>query len=214
MAIVLYYLSGSPYAWRVWLALEHKGLPYELKTLSYDAGDFKDPAFGRLNPRRRVPVIVDDGFPLYESAAIVEYLDEKQPGEPRLFSADLRQRAIERRMVREADQYFATALEHLVDEVLFTPKERWSDDAIAAAYAEVKQELALWEQLIVGDHLAGPLSAADYTLFPEIALARRIAQRKPGLATPDLLGSRMTAWFRRMEALPVVQRTWPPHWRT
>ena len=214
MAIVLYYLSGSPYAWRVWLALEHKGIPYELKTLSYDAGDFKDPAFGRLNPRRRVPVIVDDGFPLYESAAIVEYLDEKQPGEPRLFSADLRQRAIERRMVREADQYFATALEHLVDEVLFTPKERWSDDAIAAAYADVKQELALWEQLIAGDYLAGPLSAADFTLFPEIALARRIAQRKPGLASPDLLGSRMTAWMQRMESLPAVQRTWPPHWRT
>ncbi len=213
MAIDLYYLSGSPYAWRVWLALEHKGIPYALKTLSYDAGDFKDPAFGRLNPRRRVPVIVDDDFALYESAAIVEYLEETQPGEPRLFSADLRQRSIERRMVREADQYFATALEHLVDEVLFTPQERWSEDKIAAAYAEMKEELALWEQLIAGDYLAGRLSAADYTLFPELALARRIAQRKPGLASPDLVGPRMTAWMQRMEALPVVQRTWPPHWR-
>ena len=95
-----------------------------------------------------------------------------------------------------------------------TPQERWSDEGVAAAYAEVKRELSLWEQLIVGDHLAGPLSAADYTLFPEIALARRIAQRKPGLATPDLFGARMTAWIQRMEALPVVQRTWPPHWRT
>jgi glutathione S-transferase len=213
MPIVLYYLSGSPYAWRVWLALEHKGIPYELKTLSYDAGDFSAPEFARLNPRKRVPVIVDDGFSLYESAAIVEYLEEKQPGEPRLFSADLRQRALERRMVREADQYFATALEHLVDEILFTPQERWSDERIAAAYAEVTQELSVWERLAQGEYLAGALSAADYTLFPEIALARRIAQRKPGLATPDMIGPKISAWMQRMEALPVVQRTWPPHWR-
>ena len=81
MALTLYYLSGSPYAWRVWLALEHKGIPYQLRSMSYDAGDFQKPEFAALNPRRRVPVIVeDDGFALYELAAIVEYLDEKSQG--------------------------------------------------------------------------------------------------------------------------------------
>src|SRR5215218_2708352 len=44
-----------------------------------------------LNPRGRVPVIVDDGFALFESAAILEFLEDKQPGEPRLFSANLRE---------------------------------------------------------------------------------------------------------------------------
>src|SRR5690349_16114302 len=93
MALALYYLSGSPYAWRVWLALEHKRIAYELKVLSYDAGDFNDPAFRALNPRQRVPVIVDGGFSLYESAAIVDYLEDRQPREPRLFSSDVRERA-------------------------------------------------------------------------------------------------------------------------
>lgn len=213
MALTLYYLSGSPYAWRVWLALEHKRIPYEWKTMSYDAGDFKSPAFLALNPRHRVPVIVDDGFALYESAAIVEYLEDKQPGEPRLFSAELRQRAVQRRMVREADQYFATALEHLVEAVLFTPQERWSEERIAAAYADIKKELAVWETMIAGDYLAGPLSAADFTLFPEIALVQRIGKRKPGLVAADLIGPKMSAWRRRMEALPAIQKTWPPHWR-
>ena len=37
--ITFYYGSGSPYAWRVWLALEHKQLAYELKTISFSAGD-------------------------------------------------------------------------------------------------------------------------------------------------------------------------------
>jgi glutathione S-transferase len=213
MALTLYYLSGSPYAWRVWLVLEHKRIAYELKNMSYDAGDFKSPAFRALNPRQRVPVIVDNGFALYESAAIVEYLEDKQPGEPRLFSNEVRERAVQRRMVREADQYFATALEHLVEAVLFTPKESWSDERIAKAYGDLKQELALWETMISGDYLAGSLSAADFTLFPEIALVQRIGKRKPDLVTSDFTGPKISAWMERMQALPVIQKTWPPHWR-
>jgi glutathione S-transferase len=213
MAITLYNLSGSPYAWRVWLALEYKRMAYELKNISYDAGDFNSPTFRALNPRRRVPVIVDDGFALYESAAIVEYLEDRQPGEPRLFSSDVRERAVQRRMVREADQYFATAMEHLVDTVLFTPQENWSEALIASAYGAVAQELASWESIISGEYLAGALSAADFTLFPQIALVQRIGKRKPDLPTRTMLGPRIGAWMQRMHALPIVKQTWPPHWR-
>ena len=107
MSVRFYYGSGSPYAWRVWLALEHKGIPYHRKTLSFDAGDLKTAEFGALNPRRRVPVLVDDDFMLAESAAIVEYIEERWPSGPALFARDPRQRAIQRRMVREADDYLA-----------------------------------------------------------------------------------------------------------
>src|SRR4051812_17289235 len=130
MALTLYYLSVSPYAWRVWLALEHKGIPYELRAMSYDGGDFQAPEFAALNPRRRVPVIDDDEFVLYESAAIVESLEERSPDGARLFSSNLRERAVQRRMVREADQYFATSLEHLVEAVLFTAPDRRSQGKI------------------------------------------------------------------------------------
>jgi hypothetical protein len=54
--LTFYYGSGSPYAWRVWLALEIKGFAYEMKTLSFDAGEHKQPGFLALNPRGRVPV--------------------------------------------------------------------------------------------------------------------------------------------------------------
>jgi glutathione S-transferase len=213
MAITLYIMSGSPYAWRVWLALEHKRIPYDLRLLSYDAGDLGKPEFAGLNPRRRVPVIEDDGFALYESAAIVEYIADKWPGEPRLFSADLRLRAVERRMVREADQYFADALEHLVKAVLFTPPERRSLERVAAACAEIKNELAVWETMIAGDYLAGTLSAVDFTLYPEVALVQRIGVRNPGLLPADWMGPRLNAWMARMQALPCTQKTWPPHWK-
>ncbi|HTZ78992.1 MAG TPA: glutathione S-transferase family protein [Stellaceae bacterium] len=212
MALTLYYMSGSPYAWRVWLALEHKGMAYDLKVLSYDAGDFEKPDFARLTPRRKVPVLVDDGFVLWESAAILDYLEDKQP-QPPLFSADIRRRAVERRMVREADEYVATAMEELADAVMFTPPERRVPERIASAVAALRQELALWERAIEGDYLAGALSAADLALFPQLALVRRLGGRNPGLLPPDLLGPRLAAWLGRMEALPIARKTWPPHWK-
>jgi glutathione S-transferase len=213
MGLTLYYASGSPYAWRVWLALEHKRIPYELRLLSFDAGDLTTPEFLALNPRRKVPVIVDGGFALYESGAIVEYLEDKQPGESRLFSADLRQRALQRRMVREADQYFAAPMERLVEAVLFTPPEQWSQERIASARADVHKELAFWETAMTGEYLAGELSAADFTLYPYIALVERMAKRRPDLATAGVVGPAIGAWMRRMEALPVTRKTWPPHWK-
>jgi len=213
MALTFYYASGSPYAWRVWLALEHKGIPHEMKTLSFDAGDLRKPGFLKLNPRHRVPVIVDDGFALYESAAIVEYLEDRQPGEPRLFSADPRSRAVQRRMVREADEYCAHAMEQLVEEILFTPKTKWSNKRIGAAFTGIKNELAMWEAAIAGDYLTDAPSAADFTLYPMVALTLRIAKRKPDLAAAELTGPKLGAWLRRMEALPAVRKTWPPHWK-
>ncbi|WP_372617531.1 glutathione S-transferase family protein [Falsiroseomonas sp.] len=211
MPLTLHYLSGSPYTWRVHMALAHKRIPHVLRPMSYDAGDFRSPDFAALNPRRRVPVITEDDFTLYESAAILEYLEDIAP-DPPLLAADPRRRAIQRRMVREADQYVATHLEHLVESVLFTPPDQRDPHAIAAAQSCLRAELALWETLIEGEFLAGTLSAADLTLFPLIALARRIAARNPGLVEGELTGPRLADWMARMEALPLVRATWPPHW--
>ena len=137
---VFYYASGSPYAWRVWLALERKGVPYHRKTLSFDAGDLKTAEFGALNPRRRVPVLVDDDFALAESAAIVEYIEDRWPLGPALFASDPRRRAIQRRMVREADQYLAPAGNRFVT-------GEGSEDTLN----DLRRELALWEDAATAD---------------------------------------------------------------
>src|SRR6202795_3087408 len=55
MSLTFYYGSGSPFAWRVWLALEHKQIPYQLEVLSFDRGDTKTPAFLAIKPRGRGP---------------------------------------------------------------------------------------------------------------------------------------------------------------
>jgi glutathione S-transferase len=212
-SITFYAASGSPYAWRVWLTLEHKNLSYDLKLLSFDAGDLARPEFRALNPRKLVPVIVDGDFTLYESAAIVEYLEDAYPDAARVFSTNLRERSLQRRLVREVDQYFAEPMERLVVQLLRTPKEQQSDRVIDGAWADLQSQLGFWEDQLRTDYLTGQVSAADYTLFPQLALALRIVQRRPGLVTSDPLGPRLRAWKARMEALPVVQKTWPPHWK-
>jgi glutathione S-transferase len=212
MALAFYYGSGSPYAWRVWLALAYKRIPYEQKVMSFSAGDLRKPEYLAINPRHKVPAIVDDGFSMYESTAILEYLDEKYPA-PKLFPGDLRQRALARRMVQEADQYYAVAMDELVDQVLFMSREQWDADKIANGRDAVAQELVLWESLLRGDYLAGELSAADFTLYPFIALTLRMEKKKPDLDVQGMIGAKVTGWMKRIEALPYFQKTWPPHWK-
>jgi glutathione S-transferase len=210
--LTFYYGSGSPYAWRVWLALEHKQLAYELKTMSFTAGDLRTPEYLAINPRHRVPAIVDDGFSLYESSAILEYLDEKYPA-PRLFPADLRQRATARRLVREADEDFADAMDELLHEILFKPREKWTAERIDRGKQTLADELAVWETRFAGDFLVGELSAADFALYPMVALALRCDKRKSDLGVQALVGPHVSAWMGRIEALPYLRKTWPPHWK-
>jgi glutathione S-transferase len=214
MALTFFYGSGSPYAWRVWLALEHKQIPYEMKLMSFSAGDLKKPDYLALNPRGKVPAISDEGFALFESVAIVEYLDEKFASGPALFPGDTRQRAVVRRLVQEADQYYAIAMEKIVDQVLFTPQDKWNPDAIAAARAALAEELKLWERHATGEFLAGhQVSAADFTLYPLVALTQRMQRKKADLDVAGMIGPNVAAWMKRVEALPYFQKTWPPHWK-
>ena len=145
--ITFYYGSGSPYSWRIWLALEHKQIPYDQKVVSFANKDLEKPEFAALNPRRKVPVIVDDGFTMYESAVIVEYLEDRYPHSGRaLFSSDVKQRAVARRLIREVDQYLAPIVETLVAEIFFKERSQWNEDVIRASRKDFLAELAFWER--------------------------------------------------------------------
>ena len=211
----LYVGSGSPYSWRVWLALEHKALPYTLRVLSFTGGDLKTPEFGALNPRRLVPVLDDAGYVIYESAAIVDYLADayRDIGAP-LYSDDVRLRATARRKIREADEYLARPMERLAEAVLFTSTERWDPAEIASARDRFVAELDFIERDLTGDWLVDGLGAADFTVYPLLAFALRVeARRKPDLGVAQALGPRLRGFMQRIEALPYFMRTYPPHWK-
>jgi glutathione S-transferase len=214
MSLVFYYGSGSAYAWRVQLALEHKALAYERKVLSFAAGDTRKPEFLALNPRHRVPVIVDGDFVLYESNAIVEYLDEAYPGRGSpLFPGDARQRALVRRLIAETDNYFDKATDPVVEEAFSKKPEERDPERLAAGEAGLKEEYAMFTRAMRGDFLAGPLSAADFTLYPLVAFLDRCALKLPGFDPKALLTPQMAAWKARIESLPYFESTVPPHWK-
>ena len=214
MSITLYYGSGSPYAWRVQLALEHKALPYERKVLSFAAGDTRKPEFLALNPRHRVPVIVDGDFVLYESNAIVEYLDEAYPGRGgALFPGDARRRAHVRRLISETDDYFDKAVEPVIDYALAQDPATRDEKAFAKGKEAVVENYALFAKAMLGDFLAGPLSAADFALYPLVAFLDRCRVKLPDFDASALLPPPMAAWKARVEALPYLPATIPPHWQ-
>lgn len=214
MSIVLYYGSGSPFAWRVQLALEHKALPYERKVLSFSAGDTMKPEFLALTPRHRVPVIVDGDFVLYESNAIVEYLEDAYPtsGAP-LFPGDARTRALARRLIMEVDSYFDEAIDPLTTQAFSLKPEERDTQTIAEGRAAVCLELSMFTKAMVGPFLVGPLSAADFAFYPYLSYLPRCEIRLPDLDANGMLTPELRAWKTRIEALPYFDKTFPPHWK-
>jgi len=212
MSLTFYYGSGSPFAWKVWLALEHKAVPYELRLLSFDRGDTKSPEFLTVNPRGKVPTIVDEGFALWESAAIVEYLEERYAQNP-LLPKDAHGRAKARRLAGEADSYLGPCIGKLAELALFSETPAQPAE-IEKAKGEILTELALWERQMTGPYFLGALSLADFSVFPHLRLLRRIEDRKPGQGIPnDRLPAKLAAWVKQIESLPYYEKTIPPHWK-
>lgn len=74
----LYHEPISPNSRRVWITLLEKGLKFELIEIKLDGEQFQ-PEYLALNPFHHIPVLVDDGFTIVESLAILDYLEAKYP---------------------------------------------------------------------------------------------------------------------------------------
>jgi len=98
----LYAFDRSPFGWKVRVALAEKNVPYEMIV---PENKNEDPAFARLNPLRKTPVLVlEDGRSIYESSVINEYLEEAFP-KPAMLPKDLFERARVRMIEDTYDQY-------------------------------------------------------------------------------------------------------------
>ena len=79
MTIKLHLFPPSPRAFKVLLAAHHLDINYQLKVINLRAGDQRTSQFTALNANRRVPVLEEDGYVLWESNAILEYLSVCKP---------------------------------------------------------------------------------------------------------------------------------------
>ena len=140
----LHYHPFSTFARRVRIALIEKHIPAELVEVDMVARAHRSPAYLALNPYGRVPTLEDDGFVLYESTAILEYLEAIHPTPP-LLPADARGRALASMHIKLCDIQMARQTGAIIFPKRFLPKERWDEAAMAQAKKEIEKHLGILE---------------------------------------------------------------------
>jgi len=218
MAIDVFWGSGSPFAWRVLLALEYKRLPYVSHLLQFSKQEHKSPQMLALNPRGRVPVLKDGDYVCFESLAILYYLDLKYP-QPPIFGRTPEEAGTIMRVICEYQAYIEPQLTSIVRAILFGNADLDSDEITAAMHAVASEARTIEGRLSKSEWIVGDCSAVDMVVFPGIQLLRR-ALEKPQARE---LSSRfmpievnypaLGRWLARVAALPGYERTYPPHWR-
>jgi glutathione S-transferase len=219
MAIDLYWASGSAYSWRVLMALEHKRLHYASHLLQLSLQEQKSPQMLALNPRGRLPVLKDGDYVVFESLAVLYYLDLKYP-EPPIFGRTPEEAAVIMRVINEFQAYTEGQLMSICAAFLGRQPGIVSEAITDAMHTVAREARTIEQRLSRSDWIVGECySAADMVLFPAIQLLRR-ALARPGA---EALAGRflpieanypaLGRWLARIEALPGYDRTYPPHWR-
>lgn len=181
----------SPNCRKVRAVAYELGIALEMRPVNLLEGQARAPAFLALNPNGRVPVLVDGDFVLWESTAIVRYLAAGSaliPGE--------------RRAQADCDRWTAWQLSHLGPALRTVAFERivkpWigrgaPDQALIDAGAtEFAALTAILDGALAGrDHVAGPLTVADFALAAHYSLAAAA-----GLEVAP--HRRVEAWLARM----------------
>ena len=202
--VIVYGIPGSPYVRMPLLACEEKGAPYRIEAMAF--GSTKTPEHLARHPFGRMPVIEHDGFRLYESQAIIRYIDQVFEG-PRLTPADPRAQARMNQVMGIVDWYVMPSISsgvgfnRLIKPLLgLAPDE----EAIAKALPQSRTCIAALEELLgerayfAGDRvsLADLMAVAHLDMFPETPEGAEI-----------MAGSPLLGWLERMAGRPSVART-------
>jgi len=94
MPIDFYYTPGSAPCRNVLLAAKAVGVPLNLKLLDLMKGEHLTPEFIKINPQHCVPTMVDDGFVMTESRAMMMYLADKYGKDDKMYPKDPKKRAL------------------------------------------------------------------------------------------------------------------------
>jgi glutathione S-transferase len=188
--------------------LEEKKAAYRVQALG--VGESKSEAYLRKHPFGRVPAFEHGNFGLYETQAILRYLDDILP-EPPLQPRDPKQAARMNQIIGINDWYFfpkvaaVIVFQRIIGPVLLGIKT--DDAAIEAAVPMGRTCIAELDRLLGGQQfLAGDdLSIADLMLAPQLDFLAETPEGKALLA-----GTRIEAWLKRMNERPSMQATQRP----
>jgi maleylacetoacetate isomerase len=175
MRLYSFFLSSAAY--RVRIALNLKGVDYETVSVDLPHGEHRRAAFLETNPQATVPVIDDDGTILWQSLAIIDYLDARYPV-PRLIPAEpvarARVQALAQVIVCEMHPLNNLRVRNYLREELSLDEaaaSRWYRHWIAEGFDALE---ALVRRFGGGRYCFGDsVSLADVCLVPQVFNARR-----------------------------------------
>jgi glutathione S-transferase len=204
MSLQLYIGNKNYSSWsmRPWVLLTQSGIPFEEVMVRFGdmapGSPFKTQV-ARVNPTGRVPVLLDNGFPVWDTLAIAEYLAEKFP-EKKLWPTDAKARARARSVCAEMHSGFGALRNHfgmnieasfpeIGERILRTePQVRADVDRIVQMWSELLSEHG-------GPLLFGGFSIADAFFAP-------VVKRLVTFAVP--VPPQIAAYVERVQALPSV----------
>jgi len=196
--LTLYHTPISPNSRRVWITLLEKGLEFELVEIKLDGEQFK-PEFLALNPFHHIPVLVDDGFKIVESLAILDYLEAKYPT-PAMLPTDAKDLAIARMVQLVTVNELLPATTTFLPQVLGLPAG--NSDKIEQAKQKISTVLKLFESLL--DHR--PYFGSEQLTLAEVVAGSVISWLpKVGISLSDY--PKLNAWRLRLVARPAWKAT-------
>jgi glutathione S-transferase len=201
MGIKLHYHPLSTYSRRVRIAFAEKQIPHELVVVDMAARRHREQPYLSLNPYGRVPTLEEDGLVLFESTAILNYLETTQPL-PALAPTDARGSALVDMHMKLCDLQFTRQAGAIVFPKRFLPKERWNNAAMAEAQAEIEKHLAILEKHLAGKNylVAEQFSLADVCYAPFLEFLPLMEITPPPT---------VAAWSERLLVRPSMVATRP-----
>ncbi len=207
--ITLHGNPGSPFLRAVEITLKEKDAPYHLRAMS--AADMRTREHLELHPFARIPIFEQDHFRLYETQAIIRYLDDIFP-DPRLTPDDPRQRARMNQLIGIIEWYLFPKVGAPIGfnriigpRLLGLPAD---ETAIAEAMPMARTCFAELDRLLSGKpYFTGDaISLADIMLAAQLDLLEGCKEGRELIAGTTAL----RGWLARMRERPSLLATAPP----
>jgi glutathione S-transferase len=198
LMLKLYHDPISPNSRRVWITLLEKGLEFELVEVKLDGEQFK-PEFLAISPFHHIPALVDGGFNLVESLAILDYLEAQYPS-PAMLPKNAKDLAIVRMVELASINELLPSTAPLFPLMLGLPAE--DAEKIEQAKQKVSTVLKFFENLLddrpfFGSETITLAEAVAGTIVPWLSGA--------GIALEDY--PKLKAWCDRLTVRPAWQQT-------
>jgi glutathione S-transferase len=199
--MLLYQFRKGTNPRRVIIYLAEKGIDVPRYELDYANGEHRSPTYLSVNPSGRAPtLVIDSGLAITDSAAIVEYLEERYPERP-MIGTDRASRARVRSLERLGSDLVARGQLWLWNRTAAFPAKEPSpsEETADRTYRYVSELLDVLEvEMGENDFLAGDRpTVADCTTFTIFQTARERFDLSFGDGHP-----RLDAWYRRFRSRP------------